>query len=69
VKGWENDPELVATFRAEVDERLTSLKAGLLKLEAHPSPAPARRPALPRRAHGQGLARMIGPGRRRLGAH
>ncbi len=36
--GWADDPELLATFRAEVDERLASLSAGLLQLEAHPSP-------------------------------
>src|SRR3954467_15351563 len=36
--GWAEDPELLATFRAEVDERLASLSAGLLQLEAHPSP-------------------------------
>jgi chemotaxis protein histidine kinase CheA len=35
---WADDPELVATFRAEVEERLASLQAGLLQLENHPSP-------------------------------
>lgn len=35
---WANDPELVATFRAEVDERLASLCAGLLLLEDHRAP-------------------------------
>ncbi len=35
---WASDPELVATFRAEVDERLASLCAGLLLLEEHRSP-------------------------------
>ena len=35
---WADDPELVATFRAEVEERLASLCEGLLRLEAHPSP-------------------------------
>jgi chemotaxis protein histidine kinase CheA/CheY-like chemotaxis protein len=38
VNGWASDPELMATFRAEVDERLASLCAGLLRLEEHPSP-------------------------------
>ena len=36
--GWADDPELLATFRAEVEERVASLQAGLLALEAHPSP-------------------------------
>src|SRR2546423_2440527 len=36
--GWADDPELLATFRAEVDERLSSLSAGLLQLEEHPAP-------------------------------
>jgi chemotaxis protein histidine kinase CheA len=35
---WADDPELVATFRAEVQERLASLTDGLLRLESHPSP-------------------------------
>jgi len=38
VNGWTDDPELVAIFRAEVDEKLESLRAGLLSLEGHPSP-------------------------------
>lgn len=33
---WTDDPELLATFRAEVDERLASLSAGLIQLEASP---------------------------------
>src|SRR6059058_2701745 len=36
--GWADDPELLATFRAEVEERVASLSAGLLQLESHPSP-------------------------------
>src|SRR5256885_17248393 len=36
--GWAGDPELLATFRAEVEERVASLSAGLLQLESHPSP-------------------------------
>ena len=32
--GWSDDPELVATFRAEVEDRLASLRDGLLALEA-----------------------------------
>ena len=38
VSGWTDDPELVAIFRAEVDERLASLRDGLLRLEDHPAP-------------------------------
>jgi chemotaxis protein histidine kinase CheA len=34
---WAEDPELLATFRAEVEERLASLSAGLLQLEANGS--------------------------------
>lgn len=36
--GWTDDPELLGIFRAEVDERLTALRAGLLRLEEHPAP-------------------------------
>ena len=36
--GWTDDPELVAIFRAEVDEKLASLREGLLKLEDHQAP-------------------------------
>src|SRR6478735_3977550 len=57
---WADDPELVATFRAEVEERLASLCEGLLKLEAHPAPRQlvAR---LFRDAHTvKGSARMLG---------
>jgi chemotaxis protein histidine kinase CheA/CheY-like chemotaxis protein len=35
---WADDPELLATFRAEVEERLASLQSGLLQLEHHTSP-------------------------------
>jgi chemotaxis protein histidine kinase CheA len=35
---WADDPELLATFRAEVEERLASLQSGLLQLEHHASP-------------------------------
>jgi chemotaxis protein histidine kinase CheA len=38
VKGWADDPELIATFRAEVNERLASLCEGLLRLEGDPAP-------------------------------
>ena len=33
---WTDDPELLSTFRAEVDERLASLSSGLLQLEGAP---------------------------------
>src|SRR3954469_22750752 len=58
--GWADDPELLATFRAEVDERLASLSAGLLQLEAHPSPRQLVT-GLFREAHTvKGSARMLG---------
>jgi chemotaxis protein histidine kinase CheA len=38
VSGWTDDPELVTIFRAEVDEKLASLRDGLLRLEEHPAP-------------------------------
>jgi chemotaxis protein histidine kinase CheA len=57
---WGDDPELLATFRAEVEERLASLQAGLLTLEAHPSPRQAIA-GLFRDAHTvKGSARMLG---------
>jgi len=60
VAGWADDPELVATFRAEVDERLASLCAGLMRLEAHPSPRQLIA-GLFRDAHTvKGSARMLG---------
>src|SRR2546423_12015532 len=58
--GWAGDPELLATFRAEVDERLASLSAGLLQLEEHPSPRQLVT-GLFRDAHTvKGSARMLG---------
>src|SRR5487761_1421694 len=58
--GWADDPELVATFRAEVEERLASLSAGLLQLEAHPAPRQVVA-GLFRDAHTvKGSARMLG---------
>jgi chemotaxis protein histidine kinase CheA len=58
--GWSDDPELVATFRAEVEERLASLRDGLLSLEG--SAAPRQLIAsLFRDAHTvKGSARMLG---------
>ena len=63
--GWAQDPELLATFNGEVAERLASLNAGLLTLEAQPErPAEANRgqlAALFRDAHTiKGTARMLG---------
>ncbi|MBV9484959.1 MAG: Hpt domain-containing protein, partial [Frankiaceae bacterium] len=58
--GWADDPELLATFRAEVEERVASLQAGLLALEAHPSPRQVV-VSLFRDAHTvKGSARMLG---------
>ncbi len=58
--GWGDDPELVATFRAEVEERVASLQAGLLQLETHPSPRQLVA-GLFRDAHTvKGSARMLG---------
>lgn len=58
--GWGDDPELVATFRAEVEDRLASLRDGLLGLEEHPSPRQVV-VALFRDAHTvKGSARMLG---------
>jgi chemotaxis protein histidine kinase CheA len=58
--GWADDPELVATFRAEVEERLASLSDGLLALEGHASPRQLVG-ALFRDAHTvKGSARMLG---------
>ncbi|MGZ6825347.1 MAG: hybrid sensor histidine kinase/response regulator [Mycobacteriales bacterium] len=57
---WGDDPELLATFRAEVEERLASLQAGLLQLETHPSPRQVVT-LLFRDAHTvKGSARMLG---------
>ncbi len=57
---WGEDPELLATFRAEVEERLASLQAGLLVLETHASPRQVVA-GLFRDAHTvKGSARMLG---------
>ncbi|HEU4675486.1 MAG TPA: response regulator [Motilibacteraceae bacterium] len=57
--GWAEDPELLATFRAEVEDRLASLSAGLLRLEDHPAPRQVVA-ALFRDAHTvKGSARML----------
>jgi len=57
---WGEDPELLATFRAEVEERLASMQQGLLALEGHPSPRQVVA-ALFRDAHTvKGSARMLG---------
>ncbi len=57
---WGDDPELLATFRAEVEERLASLQGGLLQLEDHPSPRQVVT-LLFRDAHTvKGSARMLG---------
>jgi chemotaxis protein histidine kinase CheA len=62
VAGWAEDPELLATFRAEVEERVASLQAGLLALESHPSPRQVL-VSLFRDAHTiKGSARMLGLG-------
>jgi chemotaxis protein histidine kinase CheA len=60
MSAWGDDPELVATFRAEVEERLASLTAGLLSLESHPRARQAVG-ALFRDAHTvKGSAKMLG---------
>jgi chemotaxis protein histidine kinase CheA len=60
MSSWANDPELVATFRQEVEDRLSSLCDGLLKLENHPQPRQLVA-ALFRDAHTvKGSARMLG---------
>ncbi|HUR14299.1 MAG TPA: hybrid sensor histidine kinase/response regulator [Mycobacteriales bacterium] len=57
---WGDDPELLATFHAEVEERLASLQAGLLALETHASPRQVVT-LLFRDAHTvKGSARMLG---------
>jgi chemotaxis protein histidine kinase CheA/ActR/RegA family two-component response regulator len=57
---WADDPELLATFRAEVEERVASLTAGLLQLETHPSPRQVVA-GMFRDAHTvKGSARMMG---------
>src|SRR3954470_22174810 len=58
--GWADDPELLATFRAEVEERGASLSAGLLQLETHHSPRQVVT-GMFRDAHTvKGSARMLG---------
>jgi chemotaxis protein histidine kinase CheA/CheY-like chemotaxis protein len=60
VPAWGDDPELLATFRAEVEERLASLQSGLLVLETHASPRQVVT-LLFRDAHTvKGSARMLG---------
>jgi chemotaxis protein histidine kinase CheA/CheY-like chemotaxis protein len=60
VSEWADDPELVATFRAEVDDRLASLCEGLLRLEHAASPKQLVA-SLFRDAHTvKGSARMLG---------
>jgi chemotaxis protein histidine kinase CheA len=60
VTAWGDDPELLATFRAEVEERLASLQSGLLALETHASPRQVVT-LLFRDAHTvKGSARMLG---------
>jgi chemotaxis protein histidine kinase CheA len=60
VPAWGDDPELLATFRAEVEERLASLQSGLLALETHASPRQVVT-LLFRDAHTvKGSARMLG---------
>ena len=57
---WGNDPELMATFRAEVEDRLTSMSNGLLTLETSPQ-AKKVIGSLFRDAHTvKGSARMLG---------
>ena len=59
MSSWADDPELVATFRAEVQERLGSMSAGLLRLEDHSAPKQLVA-ALFRDAHTvKGSARML----------
>lgn len=60
MSSWADDPELVATFRAEVEERLASLTSGLLQLEGHAAPKQLVA-SLFRDAHTvKGSARMLG---------
>ena len=60
MSSWADDPELVATFRQEVEDRLSALCDGLLQLERHPQPRQAI-DSLYRDAHTiKGSARMLG---------
>ncbi len=57
---WAGDPELVATFRAEMTDRLATLRAGVARLGVDPAPRP-RVDRLLRDAHTvKGSARMLG---------
>ncbi len=60
MSAWGDDPELLATFRAEVEERLASLQSGLLRLEESSAPKQVIT-GLFRDAHTvKGSARMLG---------
>ncbi len=60
MSAWGDDPELLATFRAEVEERLASLSTGLLTLESNPRAREAVG-GLFRDAHTvKGSAKMLG---------
>jgi chemotaxis protein histidine kinase CheA len=60
MSGWADDPELVATFRQEVDDRLASLCEGLLAIDGHSNPRQLVG-GLFRDAHTvKGSARMLG---------
>ncbi len=60
MSAWGDDPELLATFRAEVEERLASLQSGLLRLEESSAPKQIIT-GLFRDAHTvKGSARMLG---------
>ena len=57
---WTENADLVATFRAEVDDRLASMRDGLLALEGHRAPR-AVLDSVMRDAHTvKGSARMLG---------
>ena len=57
---WSRNPELLVTFGAEVDERIASMRDGLLTLEGHPAQRQVL-DSLMRDAHTvKGSARLIG---------
>ncbi|HEY5136050.1 MAG TPA: response regulator [Candidatus Nanopelagicales bacterium] len=57
---WTRNPELLVTFGAEVDERIASMRDGLLTLEGHPAQRQVL-DSLMRDAHTvKGSARLIG---------
>ena len=57
---WTSNPELLVTFGAEVDERIASMRDGLLTLEGHPAQRQVL-DSLMRDAHTvKGSARLIG---------